>query len=203
MKLKRKRLHQALRRSQLTDPSPSSFVLFGSMISLLTFIFCFRVWQNFYTIISPLPDVLPQSVYAANIDTPQPPRDNRVVRLEAFLSSKKSPLARYAQLIVTKADEYDIGWTKLASVSRIESQFGTTNPDGSHNAWGIMNNGKFRYFDSWEAGIEFTSRLLGKGYKLAEYGAIKTRYCPSSDGCNPEWAHIANEASEQILAYDN
>lgn len=154
--------------------------------------------QNLKTIIvSPLPDNQ-ERIYVAQVEVPQ--SDPRIARLQKFLTVKRSPLARHVAKIVSEADKYDIGYTKLVSISRIESQYGTTNPDGSHNAWGIMRSGKFVHFSSWDEGIEFTSKLLGGRYKLNEYSAIKENYCPASDGCNPRWAYVAIEASNEVLA---
>lgn len=144
------------------------------------------------------------TVYAAVLPGPEPAtdrRDPRIIRLEKFLESKLSPLAPYAALIVSEADRYDIGWTKIVSISRMESDFGRNCPTGSYNAWGIGGS-TFRYFTSWEDGIHGISELLGSHYKQNEYEAIKAKYCPAEDNCNPAWARIVHETTERILSMD-
>lgn len=146
-------------------------------------------------------------VYAANkplvSPTPQPtpiptPVDNRVVILAKFLATKNSPLADYAQYIVTQADKYAISWTEVVAISGIESNYGKKSPANTHNAWGLGGNRLFT-FSSWEDGIDYASWLIGTKYRLAEDRAIKYSYCPNTDGCNSQWANIVTKNSEEIL----
>ena len=131
----------------------------------------------------------------------QPSRDQRILRLETFLRLKKSPLAPHAALIVDQADKYDIGWTKIVSIAGIESVYGIKCPQNSHNAWGLGGS-KFMYFSSWEEGIKKASEILSDHYRTQEYAAIKAKYCPKSDGCNPQWTNIVLGNSEEILNND-
>jgi hypothetical protein len=135
-------------------------------------------------------------VMAKEVDS----RDDRVIKLEGFLQDKDSPLASYAQLIVDEADKYDIGWTKLVSISAAESNYCINTKPDSFNCWGIGGR-KFVYFGSYEEGIKFTSKLLGENYKKNEIRAVQQKYCPSFE-CNPNWVPNVLGVSNSILAQD-
>lgn len=88
--------------------------------------------------------------------------DTRAQRLEAYLTSHKSPLAAYASVFVAKADEYELDWRLVAAISGVESTFGKKIPANSYNAYG-WNGGRY-YFKSWEDGIDTVSRTLKEKY---------------------------------------
>jgi len=134
--------------------------------------------------------------------TPEPLEfiDNRAEILYSYLKDKNSPLAEYTNLIVAEADKYDIGWTRLASMSRMESSFGNKVVNNSHNAWGIMAGNSIRHFQSWEDGIKEVSRLLGENYIWNMNKGIQLKYCPDSAGCNASWAGVVTETTQAILA---
>jgi hypothetical protein len=127
--------------------------------------------------------------------------DSRIVRLKAYLNSKHSPLAPYSEVIVSEADKYAVDYTKIVAISAIESDFGKKLPNGSHNAWGLGGS-KFMYFTSWEEGIGYMSKLIGTSYKHNENAGIKSKYCPESDNCNPNWSNIVTNTSKEILAME-
>jgi hypothetical protein len=152
--------------------------------------------------ISPLFDKpYQQEVYAQTIATPSPTPvvvDFRIEKLKTYLENANSPLAPHAAYIIEQADKYDIGWTRIVAISSIESNFGKKCPEGSHNAWGI---GKpFFYFDTWEEGISYASKLLGDHYTYNANSGIKSKYCPASDGCNPKWADQVTKITKDVLA---
>lgn len=124
--------------------------------------------------------------------------DPRVDKLTTMLEEKGSPLAPYATLIIEQADKYDIGWTRLYAISGIESSFGKQIKEDSHNAWGIGGDTDFMYFDSWEEGIIFTSRMLGKHYSWNANKGIQSKYCPT-DTCDEVWAERVTEFSQEVL----
>jgi hypothetical protein len=130
--------------------------------------------------------------------TPTPKEDERIRKLRTYLSSKHSPLAEYASLIVSEADKNDIGWTKVAAISGKESSYGKRIPGGSYNAWGIGGS-SFHYFSSWEEGIRYVSRMLGEKYKWNENKGIQAKYCPDSDGCAKDWTNTVTQFSFDIL----
>lgn len=125
--------------------------------------------------------------------------DERVIKLQTFLKSKNSPMADYAELIVSEADRNDIGWTWITGISCMESACGLRLPWNSYNAWGLGGS-KFMYFKSWEESIKFMSELIGKNYRHDMLQGIKSRYCPESDGCRSSWSSIVASASKEILA---
>lgn len=152
----------------------------------------------------PLPSVKPVETELKLINDAyavEAKEDPRIIKLKTFLKSKNSPLADYAELIVKEADNYDIGWTRLVAISGMESHYGLKIPSGSHNAWGLGGS-KFMRFESWPEAISYASRQLGSNYKLNENSGIQAKYCPSSSGCNPEWAKVVTNNSKEILAME-
>lgn len=153
--------------------------------------------------ISPLPEghvpsrTIVQRIYAA--EPGKKYADERSNKLAAFLKSKNSPLEPHASLIVTLADKYDIGWTKLVAISAIESNYGKIMPQGSHNAWGL-GGARFMHFDNWEEGITYASQLIGNNYQWNANRGIQTKYCPDSDNCNPAWPEVVTKASKDIIS---
>lgn len=125
--------------------------------------------------------------------------DLRVKKLAEFLKSKNSPLEPYANFIVTEADRYDIGWTKLAAISGMESDYCKRTIPGSYNCWGLGGN-QFMRFSSYEVAIEYASRLIGTEYKWNENQGIKSKYCPETSGCNPNWANSVTSFTNEILS---
>ncbi|MBI4009141.1 glucosaminidase domain-containing protein [Candidatus Roizmanbacteria bacterium] len=141
-----------------------------------------------------------KEVIAANERFVKEP-DMRVKALQEYLEDKKSPLGDYSELIIKEADKYGLDWTKIVAISCIESACGLKLPNGSHNAWGLGGS-KFMYFKSWEESIKYVSNLIGTKYKQAENHGIKYSYCPESSGCNPSWAFIVTNTSNEILALE-
>lgn len=128
--------------------------------------------------------------------------DIRVLKLVKYLEDRKSPLAKYSELIISEADKYGLDWTKTVAIACLESACGHKLPNRSHNAWGLGGS-KFMYFKSWEESISYVSKLLGTKYKQAENQGVKYSYCPESSGCNPSWAYIVTQTSNEILALEN
>lgn len=159
----------------------------------------FKNFKN--TIASPVKAIEEQPVKIIEkiVVVPDTTGDSRAIKLKDFLEYNKSPLAPYAQIIVDDADKYDIGWTKLVSISKIESDLGKKLPQDSHNAWGLGGS-NFMRFKDWPTAIHFASKLIGENYQHGQNQAIKEKYCPSSDNCNPAWAKVVTDVSRQILA---
>lgn len=125
--------------------------------------------------------------------------DFRIEKLQLFLEDKDSPLAPYAEYIVEQSDINGIDWTIIISISRIESDYCKKTIADSHNCWGLGGS-NFMHFDSYEDAISYEARLLNKYYRKSTNEAIKTKYCPSSDGCNPEWADVVTDTSHSIIS---
>lgn len=125
-------------------------------------------------------------------------RDYRAERLEKLLKDNDSPLANYADYIVEQSDLNAIDWTILVAISKMESNYCKATVYKSHNCWGLGGS-NFMSFDSYEESIKFTAELLNKHYRINMNTAIKSKYCPSSDGCNPKWANIVSDV-QKLLA---
>ena len=122
--------------------------------------------------------------------------DERVEKLKTYLEFHNSPLAPYARVFVEKADQYQLDWRLVASISGVESTFGKNLPYNSYNAYG-WNGGNF-YFQSWEDGIDTVSKTLRQNY-MDKWGAdtvyeIAPIYAPPSS----TWARNVNYFMEQI-----
>ena len=98
--------------------------------------------------------------------------DERVEKLKTYLASYNSPLTPYAKVFVQKADQYELDWRLVASISGVESTFGKRLPSNSYNAYG-WNGGNF-YFKDWEDGIDTVSKTLREKY--ADKWAADTPY---------------------------
>lgn len=160
-------------------------------------------------IISPLPEKA-HAQETENIPTPtmmpiptkEAPRDKRAEKVETYLEKNKSPLANYSNYIVQLADEYDIPWTLVVAISGKESSFCKNIKEKSHNCWGIMTwdsegNRSIRSFDSWESGIEYTTKLLSKNYRHDMNRAIQAKYCPTFE-CSDTWVENVTTFQEEI-----
>lgn len=137
---------------------------------------------------SPTSDTTP--VYVLN--------DDRSDRLQAFLEEQHSPLAPEASYIVAQSDANGIDWTLMVAISHMESSYGKDTNQSSHNPFGLGGS-HFMYFQSWKQAIKYEAELLGKNYRQDQVRAIKERYCPSSDNCNPAWASTVVTTSQAIL----
>lgn len=116
-------------------------------------------------------------------------RDERTIKLEAYLRNVKSPMLGAANAFVKYADKYNLDWKLVAAIAGLESSFGKRIPYNSYNAWGwAVYTGKSygAEFDSWEHGIATVSEGLRKNYYndgLTTLEAIGRRYAAS-----PTWA---------------
>lgn len=108
--------------------------------------------------------------------------DERTIKLEAFLLSYDSPLAKHAADFVISADRYGLDWKLVPAITGIESTFGKRIPYGSYNAYGWAN-GTY-YFESWEQSIDHVSRILKEKYYdrgLTTPQTIAPVYAPPSN----------------------
>ena len=103
--------------------------------------------------------------------------NNKVAKVKKYLSSRGSPLAKYAEEFVKAADYYNIDYRIVAAISIIESNGGKNNFK-QYNAWGWGKSG----FDSWTDGIWTVSKGIGKYYSLGMTTprSISKSYCPPS-----------------------
>ena len=105
--------------------------------------------------------------------------DKRVEILRAYLESKNSPLADFAETFVEVADEYELDYRFLPAIAGIESNFGKVQLKNSYNPFGW--GGGYIYFESFEeairtVGFELYERCVKVGADTpAEIGPS---YCP-------------------------
>jgi len=110
-----------------------------------------------------------------------PEKDDREIRLHAFLSRYNSPLAQEARVFIREADKHDLDWKLVPAIAGVESTFGRFIPPGSYNAWGwgIPTDAQSGItFSSFSEGIHVVSEglktnYIGKGAQtLEQIGAI-------------------------------
>ena len=94
-------------------------------------------------------------------------KDNRAERLESYFAANSSPFVGKAENFVAVADKYDIDWTLLPAIAKLESQLGKQIPAFSFNPYG-WNNGNYR-FGNWENANEVVAN------------GLRTRYAPTGE----------------------
>ncbi|HSX08991.1 MAG TPA: hypothetical protein VLF93_02460 [Candidatus Saccharimonadales bacterium] len=136
-----------------------------------------------------------QDIQSANVTQ----ADGRVAHIQQFLESYNSPLAPYANVIVSDADQYGIDYRLVTSIAMQESGLCKTIPDNSYNCWGFgVTGGKAIHFSSYEDGINTVTKALATRYKdrgLVTPNQIMTMYTPSSNG---SWANGVNYFMNQL-----
>ena len=122
------------------------------------------------------------------------PNSKKIENVKDYLSKRNSPLAEYAEVLVTAADEYGIDYRLVVAISIIESG-GGKNCFRPHNAWGW---GKMT-FESWEEGIYTVSKGLGKYYAngATTPALIAPSYCPPHA---TKWAYNVQYVMNQIAS---
>jgi len=141
--------------------------------------------------------VAPTAVYAALPDssitnlmqTTVTTSDARVELIRQFLDSHHSPLAQYADLIVSNADQNGIDYRLITAIAGQESNWCRVIPPGSYNCWGFdIYNHHVHNFASYQDGITTVTKTLATKYKdqgLITPNQIMTQYTPGSNG---SWA---------------
>ena len=114
--------------------------------------------------------------------------DKRAQILRAYLESKNSPLAPYAQTFVYEADKNNLDWKLVAAISGLESSFGTKIPVASYNGWGFGVYGdNVRRFESWDDGIATVSKSLREDY-MNKWHAQNVYEIGRIYAASPTWA---------------
>lgn len=123
------------------------------------------------------------------------PADARALLLSDFLSKHQSPLAKYADHIINRSEQYNIDYRLVPAIAMCESTGGKRIPSkDSYNAWGIsVETGQVtgKNFDNWMHAIDWVSRYLHEKYfsrgitNLIDIGAI---YAPPSVATGNSWA---------------
>jgi hypothetical protein len=131
--------------------------------------------------------------------------DPRVLAMEKFLIDYHSPMYPYADVFVSEATDTGLDWRLVASISGVESAFGTLIPYRSNNGWGWRGgpNGNYSIFSSWKEGISTVTQRLAVGYgtDLSPF-EIEPTYCPPC-GANPAhaWANGVTKFMQELQFY--
>jgi hypothetical protein len=135
-------------------------------------------------------------------------KDPRVLAMYEFLGDYNSPMQPYAEVFIIEADKYGLDWRFVASISGVESAFGSLIPhEGKYNAWGWRGgpNGSFSAFDSFADSITHITNGLAIGYgtNLTPFD-IESTYCPPC-GRNPKhpWANGVTRYMNELAYYLN
>lgn len=99
---------------------------------------------------------IPQFDFKVNFD--DPPKDQRVVRLEKYLRKHRSPLADYAELIIAESDKYGIPYKMVVAIAYHESGL-CRKSFKPFNCWGWMTK------DNWESYNEAVPKYITGLYK--------------------------------------
>lgn len=131
--------------------------------------------------------------------------DPRVIAMRNFLRSYNSPMVPYADIFIFEADRYGLDWRLVASISGVESAFGTLIPPNSNNGWGWKGDPtrEWSYFSSWSDAIRTVTRglALGYGVDMTPFD-IEPIYCPPC-GRTPgsPWANGVIRFMNQLDVY--
>lgn len=122
--------------------------------------------------------------------------DARSLLLYNFLSKNESPLAKFSDYIIDRAEQYHIDYRLVPAIAMCESTGGKRIPSkNSFNAWGIsVETGQItgKNFDNWTHAIDWVSKYLHEKYfakgitSLVDIGAI---YAPPSVANGNSWAN--------------
>lgn len=123
--------------------------------------------------------------------------DDRAARLEKYFQANTSPFSGSADDFVAIADKYELDWTLLPAIAKLESQLGQQVPAYSYNPYG-WNNGRMR-FRGW---IEATETVAS---------GLRSRYAPTGEVTayrigrmyaeSPTWASRVTRYQTEIGAF--
>jgi hypothetical protein len=119
--------------------------------------------------------VADQAHRAAPASEPQP--DPRLVRLHQFLGEQECPVKRFARDFIEAADNQDLDWRLLPSISFVESGGGKEYKNNNVFGWANCRE----RFPSIRAGIHFVAERLAhsKLYKHKGVDQILRTYNPN------------------------
>lgn len=132
--------------------------------------------------------------------------DARALLLQSFLNQHNSPMAPYADLMVSQADSNGLDFRLVVAIAMCESNLGKKMPKKDEfNAWGIavytgQNQGKA--FDSWPHAITWVSNYIKTKYydrsitDLKDIGAI---WAPPSVEKGYSWTNCVQNFQATIL----
>jgi hypothetical protein len=113
-------------------------------------------------------------------------------RIRRFLVRQGSPMARYAENIVTAGIRYRVDPRVVVAIAGVESTYGIY--DYGHNAWGWGGH-RWR---SWPASIDGFTQAMSQRYRslrTGRFAAVSRTYCPP---CGARWGIKALEIFRSI-----
>ncbi len=132
--------------------------------------------------------------------------DARALLLGSFLRSYGSPLAPYADQIVSEADKNGIDFRLVVAIAMCESNLGKRMPSSdSHNAWGIAvytGSQSGATFSNWPEAINWVSSYIREKYysqglvDLKDIGAV---WAPPSVEKGYSWTTCVETFQRGIL----
>lgn len=127
--------------------------------------------------------------------------DNRAKVLQKYLEKYDSPLAPYATVFVSDADEYNIDWRLVPAIAGVESTFGKAHPANCNNDWGygIYGNNMLCFFSYYEA-IHTVSQALREQY-MNKWGATDVYSIGHLYAASPTWADRVTYFMNDIQAF--
>jgi len=135
--------------------------------------------------------------------------DPRVLAMSEFLTDYNSPMQPYVETFITAADDSDLDWRLVASISGVESAFGNIIPDNTYNGWGWRginaNEDGWSVFSDWENSISYITKRIAVGYgtSLTPFD-MEATYCPPC-AANPAhaWANGVTRYMNELQYYLN
>lgn len=132
--------------------------------------------------------------------------DARVYLVESFLAKHQSPMAPYAETIVSEADRFGIDFRLLPAIAMCESNAGKRMPKKDEfNAFGIaVYTGQLqgKAFTSWPHAIAWVSQYIKSKYidrgitDLRDIGAI---WAPPSVENGHSWSNCVESFQNEII----
>jgi hypothetical protein len=119
--------------------------------------------------------------------------------IEAYIKSTNptSPFVNMGMDYVNAGMKFGVNPALMVAISRKESSFGTNQPEGSHDAWGLTAQGDVSgypyrngiyYFPSWVVGINEATKYVADGYVNANatyysrnIAEMMSHYTPGAD----------------------
>jgi hypothetical protein len=137
-----------------------------------------------------------ENVFSAEIT----PEKSKEEALHQFLAKYHSPLIAYTKFIIDTADTYGLDYRLIPAIAMQETNLCAKAKEDSHNCWGYgVTGGKYKFFESYEQGIETVTRTLAEHYRdkhgLVTPEEIQKMYTPSSDG---SWADSVTYFRDQL-----
>lgn len=125
-------------------------------------------------------------------------KDNRAERLDRYFAANNSPFVGKGSNFVEIADKYDIDYTLLPAIAKLESQLGRALPAGSYNPYG-WGGGRIR-FSSFENANEVVANGLRTRY--APTGVITPARIGRTYAENPTWAARVSRYQFEISRFN-